>query len=402
MSNKISKRLTAALAVPSMANQISNTVLGLLSADIAITFFGNSQPSSVGITGQLSTVNSIAEVAIALLMGFLVLQFRHKLLYLSGVIIIAISTIGNFLAPTFFWLEVFYALEGIGSMVTIIIASTIIGNMLPVSQKGKAISYFFSAAFIIPILGAFLITSIADIAGWRYNFLLFALPTAIVGLILILYGVPSKTEDLSQPKRPALQNFKEVFSSRSAAACLLSQFFFVGVTIALFTIPFFRAQFNIPRSYTAFILIAASAIYIVSGLATGRIINRFTAKRLVVLGTFLDGIFIIVLFFAPTLWLALLFDFAHVFVAGMAYTSFGCLVLDQVPKSRGTMISMSKVFTKAGDSIAAAIGGLMLVWFSSYSALGIALGAISMCASAVILLLAKNSALQTESVAGSV
>jgi hypothetical protein len=79
------KSFVASLTVPTFASVISNVMLTLLITDIALTFFGNASQASVGIVSQLSTVNSVGEASIALLMGFLVVRFRHKLLYLSGV-----------------------------------------------------------------------------------------------------------------------------------------------------------------------------------------------------------------------------------------------------------------------------------------------------------------------------
>jgi MFS family permease len=254
------KALIASVTVPSFASTISNTILTLLLADIAIEFFGNANQTSIGIAGQLSTVNSIGEAVIALLMGFLVIKFRHKALYLSGVFLVVASAIGNFLAPNLLWMQAFYFLEGTGSMMTAIIAATIIGDILPMKQKGKVISYVVAAAYLVPVAGTLLINYIAEVPGWRYNYLLFVLPAAVTGLLISTYGIPAKNKKPTTTKNPTINSFKHVFVSRSAVSCLLCQFFFVGSSIAVFTLPFFRTQFSLPRTSTAYILIAASSL----------------------------------------------------------------------------------------------------------------------------------------------
>jgi predicted MFS family arabinose efflux permease len=384
------KSFIAAVTVPNFASTISNTVLTLLLADIAIAFFGNSKPAAVGITGQLSTINSIGEAVVALLMGFLVVRFRHKGLYLSGVFLVIVSAIGNFLAPTLLWMQVFYFLEGLGSMTIAIIAATFVGDLLSEHQKGKVISYVVAAAFLVPLLGAPLINYIADAQSWRYNFLLFVFPAALIGLLIAYYGVPSNSEKPSYSKISILNSFKQVLSNRSAVSCFLCQFFFVGVSIALFTLPFFREQFSLPRSATVYILMAASGIYVVSTLFTGRLVNKLHAKTLVIVGTLLDGIFTAGLFSAPSLAISLALNFAHVWFAGMAISSFSCLILDQVPSSRGTTISLNRVFGKAGDALIPIVGGLVLVAFASYSYLGLALGVMSVIGAAIVFFFVQN------------
>ncbi len=387
---KAEKSFIASVAVPTFASMVSNTVLTLLLADIALTFFGNSNYASIGLTSQLSTFNSIGEAAIALLMGFLVIRFRHKLIYLSGVFLVIISAIGNFLAPTLWLMQVFYFLEGMGTMAVAIVAATLIGDLLPTKKKGKAISYAIAATFLSSLAGPPLINYIADAQGWRYNYLLFTLPAALVGFVIALYGVPHKTENLASPKKSTLDSFRQVLSNKSAVFCFLCQFFFIGVSIGVYTLPFFRSQFSLPPIVTVYILMTASGIYVLSSLVTGRLVNRLSAKRLVVIGTLLDGVFIMGIFSAPSLWSSLGLNFAHVWFAGMALASFSTLVLDQVPGSRGTMISLNRVFGKAGDATTPIIGGFILVASASYSLLGIALGTMSIVGALLVWFFVRN------------
>jgi MFS family permease len=73
------------IVLPAFASFISNGILILLLSNIALTFFGSSSPASVGVAGQISTVNSAAEAVFAFLMGFLAVRFRHKPLFLVGI-----------------------------------------------------------------------------------------------------------------------------------------------------------------------------------------------------------------------------------------------------------------------------------------------------------------------------
>jgi hypothetical protein len=55
------------------------------------------------------------------------------------------------------------------------------------------------------------------------------------------------------------------------------------------------------------------------------------------------------------------------------------------------MISLNKVFGKAGDDLTRVVGGLMLATFSSYSSLGLALGLMSIIGAAIVLFFVRNS-----------
>jgi MFS family permease len=169
----------------------SNSIIALLASDIAKTFFGSSNPANVAAVGQLSTVNAAAEVVFALLLSVLVIRFRYKPLLLVGVIFVVVSAVGSFFAPTLLSLQLFYAAEGIGSVMVTVLAFTLIGDSLSADKKTKAISYVRSVGPAIGLVGALLVVFIADFGGWRSDFLFFALPFSAGGLILASFALPS-------------------------------------------------------------------------------------------------------------------------------------------------------------------------------------------------------------------
>ena len=96
-------------------------------------------------------------------------------------------------------------------------------------------------------------------------------------------------------------------------------------------------------------------------------------------------------FLVPNLWGALFFDFLQVWFAAIAAPSYICLALAQVPKSRGTMMSLNSATGSLARTIAPAVGGALLVLtFGFYGAVGLALGGMSVASSFILLLLAKD------------
>ena len=380
------------VALTSFATFISNTVITLLLSSIALTFLGSSTPASVGIAGQISTINYAAEAIFAVLMGFLAIRFRHKSLFLSGVLLIMISAVGNFFAPTLFWMQVFFALEGIGSVIISIIGFTMIGDLMPPEKKAKALGFTVSANFLGGIVGPTIIYFTTGFGGWRYAFLLYALPISALCLAIASLAVPSVSHEKEAvaDKGKYVSVFKRVFLNKSASLCLLGMAFMAGPTLAPFAIAFFQKQFAVTPLAVTYIVTATLSLFFVGSIVAGQIANRFGCKRLTILGVLMNGVFQMTVFFMPNLYSALAFTLLVGLGGGITSTSIFALAIDQVPQSRGTMMSMTNVFMKIGWTVAPAIAGLMLVLFASYQALGLAAAVLSVIAVAFLAFSKQN------------
>ena len=128
---------------------LANSILALFATDMAKTFYGSAVTVGVASVTQLSTINMAAEVIGAIVLSILVIKFRHKRLLFAGAIFIVISAAGSYLAPNLLTLQLFYALEGVGSIVISVIAMTLIADALPPDQRAKVISYLFSIGSVV-------------------------------------------------------------------------------------------------------------------------------------------------------------------------------------------------------------------------------------------------------------
>ncbi len=380
------------------ALNMGSLALTLLTPEIGTEFFGTDTPAIVGITSQLRTIEFAAAVATGVIMSVLAIRFAHKKMLVTGVTLQLISAAGSFLAPTFLWLLVFFAMEGVGIVLSSVSFITMIGDFLPQNRKAKTVSYITAAGFLAGLVGPRLIPIAADLGTWRYAYLLLAMPFASAALIVSLFGTPlaSGEQKHSVNKEKYVRSFKQIFSTKSAFACLVGSLLFSG-TIGFFAINFLRYQFwsDLPLpvqvQYASYVAMVSTSLFATGSLVAGRLANRFSVKTLTVVGALGDGIFTVLLFLSPDLWTALAFNWLHVWFATTAGTALSCLALDQIPTSRGTMMSMKVVFGNIGNTIAFAIGGALLVW-ASYQTVGFVLGGMSLAASATILLVAKDPA----------
>jgi len=118
-------------------------------------------------------------------------------------------------------------------------------------------------------------------------------------------------------------------------------------------------------------------------------VNRFGRKPSTVLTALLSGIFTVSFALVPNLLLSLLLMLLASWFFGMVASSANSLTLEQIPKLRGTMMSIDTASINVGSALGTMAGGLALFYFD-YEGLGSVLGAIGIVAAIVFGLLAKD------------
>lgn len=383
--------------VPSLMLAVFGTgmidVLGsLFLVDIAKAFFGSSSPASVGAASQILTFSSAAAVVSGLLTGGLSVRFKHKSLLLLGALCITIGAIGCFLAPSFLFMAIFYPFDGIGTIIVGSMAFSLVGELLPLERRAKAVGWIVAAAILAAAIGFPVAGFIAGIAGWRSYLLLYVLPISVVAFALALLSIPflPHKQQNALKKEAYLSSFKQVLLNKSAAACLFGNMFLSAAGVwSFFAASFWRQQFGQTQLFVGVITFGITSVYAIGALVGGRLVNRVGRKRLAVLTWALRGLFIAAIVFMPDFWTAFTMSMIATLIGGIGLTSGSSLNLEQAPKSRGTMMSMVAMFGSLGSVLGAAAGGVALGQFG-YQVLGVTFGAFGVVAASVIYVLAKD------------
>jgi predicted MFS family arabinose efflux permease len=87
--------------------------------------------------------------------------------------------------------------------------------------------------------------------------------------------------------------------------------------------------------------------------------------------------------------MALPFDYLGLCLSGIANTAATSLTLDQVPESRGTLVSLNATSISIGMVLAPAIGGMLLDAFT-FKAMGLTLGTAGILAAIVFYFLTQD------------
>lgn len=380
--------LLPSLIVSSSVVWIPSLLAGLLLIDIGQTF-----GYSVGFVGQMFTVSRIVGVISALVMGVLSIRFKHKSLLMTGLLFFIISALGCSLAKNFNVMLVSYSLSGLGMAIVWPMSMALVGEHIPLQKRVDAIGWINAGAALAGVIGGPIIGFIAGLGGWRLAFLVFVLPVSLLGLLLTAKGMPSLSHSPSSEmsKVDFLRGFKEVFSNRSAIACLVGY----TLTLAAFTAlgaygpSFFRQRFLKSTAFVSMIQAGMNLCYALSSVVSGRLVNRFGRKPILVLTLSIASVLVVSFMNLYDLWLSLAIILLAYILAGTVFPASYSLTLEQVPRFRGTMMSINSAAENMGMAIGAGVGGLVLIMYN-YEFVGISLGALGVVAALILQLLVTD------------
>ena len=380
--SSVGRLFLPSLVVSRFATTPPGIVLSFLLIEIGLTF-----GVPVGVAGQIGTARSIAGVASSLLMGILSVRFKHKSLLLTGLLLFSVSILGCSLASSLLLLLLFYVLIGLGGAMIRPMTTPLVAKPLPLKKRASAVGLLMATLSVSYRIGSQVIRFVSEIGGWRLAFLVYALPFPFLSLLFIFKGLPpeSESERASINRGGLIDGYKRVLSNRSAIACLvnnaLSSAAWQG--ILLYGISFYRQQFLVSKGMASYIMIGASMSYTIGALISSRFVNKFGRKPITFVSALMAGLSILSFTVVPTLLISLSLNLAGCLFSGMHVTAYSSLTIEQVPKFRGTMMSISAASANMGSALGSGLGGVVLLLYN-YEAVGPTLGLLGI-ASAIIL-----------------
>jgi MFS family permease len=93
--------------------------------------------------------------------------------------------------------------------------------------------------------------------------------------------------------------------------------------------------------------------------------------------------------FLPNVWLSLAMNLIGSLFFGLGASAANSLTLEQVPKLRGTMMSLTSAAQNLGSALGATLGGITLILFD-YLIMSSALGALGLVAAIIFYFLTKD------------
>lgn len=365
-----------------------NVFFSTLLVDMAASF-----KVSIGTASQLGLISSI----IGLIMGFamfsLSIKFQHKSLFLFGIAIFGIGTLGFFLAQNFATLLLFQSFIGVGSSIIVIMIYTLIGELFSLEKRGWAVGLAVAAMGANYIIVGPFSGLISDIAGWRSVLLWLIFPFSLACFALGSLVVPSKQPQLQSPTMSLYSKaFRQILLNKSAMACVIGTTLFtcVGV-VPFYAVSFYRLVFAVSPFIGGVFSSIAAVGAILGGIGGGRLINRCGRKPLTVAASLVSGISAIIFSYMPNMLISVAFWVISAGTAAIAVSALFSLALEQVPSFKGSMMSINSIFQNTGTILGLIIGGLVLnIYYNDFQLLMTIFGTLGIASAPIIFLLAKD------------
>ncbi len=352
--------LLTALCFTTFVQQLPSILSGLLLIEIADTY-----NTSIGLMGQIRTIASLSALVAALAMGFISVRYSYRRLFLSGLVLLAISSLGCSLSPNYVTILLFFALLGVSGSVSGPMVNSLVGQHVPQARIAAAVGLITGSAAFAYLVGSPSIAYLSGLYNWRYPFQFFVLPLVGACLLFSYLNVPrGRRSGAESGASKIADGYRAILHNRSAAACLLGGVFSSGIwsSYLAFSASFIRQTFLLSSFYTSISTIVGASFFILGSLSTDMLVKRVGVKRLAVYFSVPSGLLILLYMNTPNFWLTLGLGYVAAYSNGVLLSVTGVLNLEQVPAFRGTMMSLSTAISSLGAALGTAVVGWLLVW----------------------------------------
>ena len=377
--------LLPALVLSGFTALIASMLSGLLLIDISQTF-----NISVGIAGQMNTLSFIIAVVFALLTSILSVKYNHKTLLQAGLLAATLSAAGCYFSFSFTTLLASFSVSGIASVLTVTMAFTLT-ELFPQQKRGEVIGFIIAGMSGSYVVGALIVPYLLGFGGWRYAYLGYMLPSALLTLVLVTIGVP-KEHNTSSEKLNLGEGFKSIITNRSAFFSLL------GYSLAMvqwqgiltYNTSFYRESFLVSIEQATLIILMGALLYTFGSVVSSRIAGRVERKMLISASILVASLMSMVFTALSFFWVSVGLMGAMCFLVGVMDASSTSQIIEQVPPYAGIMMSLQRAVTQVGYSIGSGIGGMILT-FSNYPSMYAILGLFGVVSAIVFHWLTKDT-----------
>ena len=323
---------------------------------------------SISAATFVITAFAIMRLCAATPTGFLVQRLGERKVYVSGVLIVALSTAACAFADTYWQLLLFRALGGVGSTMFFVSALGLMIRMSPPDARGR-IAGMFSGAFLVGSVAGPVVGSLTAGLGLHAPFVIYGALLLVAAAVVLIslrnspLAAPADAEELTVTVRGALRH-------RAYRAALVSNFAtgwsLFGLRFAL--VPLFVAEVLDQNAGVAGLALTAFAVGNVSVVMySGRLSDQIGRRPLLIAGLALAGISTAVLGLAHSLPVFLFEALVAGAASGIYSSPQQAAVADIIGKARGgTAIATFQMMSDFG-SIVGSIGVGVLAQQLSYA-----------------------------------
>lgn len=315
--------------------------------------------------------------------GALIARLGERRIYLTGLLIVAISSAATAFAHNYVQLLIFRGLGGIGSTMFTVSAMGLIVRLAPPAARGRA-SSVYATAFLLGNIGGPVLGGLLAEFGLRVPFMVYAVGLLIAATIVWwLLPATASGSAQSQDVAPPMA-LPEALRDSAFRAAIVSGFANgwsnLGVRVAL--LPLFADAALDAGPWAAGAALAVFALGNAGALSVAGRQADVRGRRLVIMaGLLVNGIFTVVLGFSANLWMILVLSALAGVGAGIINPAQQAAVADVVGNERsgGKVLAGFQMAQDAGAILGPVLAGAIADKFGYGLAFAVS-GAITLLA----------------------
>ncbi len=331
----------------------------------------------VGVTAASVVISAFAAMRLifAPFSGRLVQKLGERPIYITGLLIVAVSTGACAFAETYWQLLVFRGLGGIGSTMFTVSALGLLVRIAPPDARGR-VSGLYATSFLLGNIFGPLVGGALTGLGLRAPFLIYAVALLIAAAVV---GVMLRSSHLAQPTTGEglrIMGLREALGSPIYRAALGSNFAngwaVFGVRVAM--VPLFVVEaLGQGEAFAGIALTAFAVGNAVVLIRAGRWSDRYGRRPFVLAGLMICGVGTIVMGLTESVALFLITSFVAGLGSGLSNPSQQAAVADVVgSKARGgPVLATFQMTADVGTVIGPVVAGLLAQYLSFSTAFAV-------------------------------
>lgn len=279
---------------------------------------------------------------------------------LLGLTIFAVAALACTIAPSLPILLAARVINGIGSAILMPAAFAAAGDLPDADARSRAIALLSTAFPLSNVIGLPVGALATAVGGWRAPFALIAI-VALVAMVGV--ATSRQISSVRTADRGYAATFGRVLGDRRALAVMsVTMVWFAGaIGLFIYMGEFFHETYGVPIEQSGLVYVIVGVVGVVAARSSGVVIERFGARRTVLLGLTLFGSAVLVL---PQVTGALPLALA-VFAVWAFGTWFGVPAMQTIvaglsDTARGTMLAFNGSALNLGGVIGPIISGQII------------------------------------------
>jgi DHA1 family multidrug resistance protein-like MFS transporter len=361
----------------------------------ALPQFAASFDVGVAAASVIVSAFALARLLFAPASGSLVARLGERRVYITGLLVVALSTGACAFAQSYWQLLLFRGLGGIGSTMFTVSATTLLVRLAPPDGRGR-VSSAYAGTFLMggilgPVVGGLL-------AGWglRVPFLVYAAALVVAAAVVaVMLRQPRRAADGGADRQPEPMTLREALGDATFRTSMVSAFTngwaTFGVRMSL--IPLFAGAVLLAGPSTAGLALAVFAVGNALALTfSGRLADTVGRKPMVITGLTVTGLALGAVGFTDNVPVFVALSVVAGFGSGLLNPSQQAAVADVIGNQRngGKVLAGFQMATDAGTILGPILAGAMADRFS-YGLAFAATGAVTLAAALVWLLFGRET-----------